>query len=212
MQDRPATVDARIKDGSDKAVVASLNRQTGADDNSDSLPLRPDFGTRGREISLRANYFPVEVKGQIYRYSAAITLPSDKKLTRRAKQRVFQLAEQSVDWQQAGMPGRVAHDSAEKLVASILLPQPLTIRGAYYHEEEDAPSRGGTEYALTLTLEEEVDQQLLNEYIAFDCILEPSDLASIQLPCRGPCRLSSAIQGPFRAEPRPHCTAISDGN
>ena len=208
MQDRPGTIDARIRDGSDKAVVASLNK---VDDDS-YLSLRPDFGTQGREISLRANYFPVEVKGQIYRYSAAIALPGHKKLARRVKQRVFQLAEQTVDWQQAGMPGRVAHDSAERLVASILLPQPLTIRGTYHEEEDDPPSEGGSEYALTLTFEEEVDQQILNEYNTFDDIPEPSDIASIQLPCRDPCRLSSAFQGPFRTEPCPDCRTISNGN
>jgi len=166
MRDQPGTVDARIKDGSDKAVVAALDRRTSLGDDPDLLPLRPDFGTQGREISLRTNYFPVDVKGKIYRYSAAIALPC-RKLSRHVKHRVFQLAEQTVDWQQAGMPSRVAHDSAEKLVASALLPQPLTIRGTYY-DEEGGPSEGAPEFVLTLTFEEEVDQQTLNEYIAFD--------------------------------------------
>lgn len=174
MQDRPCTVDTRIKDGSDMAVVANLNGQqagsTGGDSelDSDRLPLRPDFGTQGREISLRANYFPVEVQGSIYRYSAVIALSGNKKqqLSRRVRHRVFQLAEQAADWEQAGMPGRVAHDSAEKLVSSFLLPQPLTIHGAYYGEEEGGPSKGGSEYTLMLTFEEEVDQSILNEYIS----------------------------------------------
>ena len=166
MRDQPGTVDVRIKDGSDKAVVVALNRQTLRDDPN-LLPLRPDFGTQGREISLRTNYFPVDVKGTIYRYSATIALPG-RKLSRHVKHRVFQLAEQTVDWQQAGMPSRVAHDSAEKLVASALLPQPLTICGTYYDEEEGGPSEGAPEFVLSLTFEEEVDQQTLNEYIAFD--------------------------------------------
>lgn len=173
MPDRLSTVDARIKDNSDMAVVAHLDRSdagagSGADANG--LPLRPDFGTQGRDILLRANYFPVRVQGRIYRYSAAITLP-DKKLSRPVKHRVFELAEQSVDWQQAGMTGHVAHDNAEKLVASILLPQPLTIRGIYYDEREDGPpSEGGIEYSLALTFEEEVDQRILKEYVAFGYI------------------------------------------
>lgn len=179
MQGRPGTVDARIKDGSDMALVARLNGPDNpgvGGDATDGLPFRPDFGTQGREIALRANYFPVDVRGKIYRYSAAIVLP-DKKLSRPVKHRVFELAEQTVDWQQAGMPGHVAHDSAEKLVASILLPQPLTIRGAYFDAEEDGPR--GTEYALTFTFEEEVDQQILNAYIAFDYFPSSSDLACI---------------------------------
>lgn len=186
MQDRPGTVDARIQDDSDVAVVAKLNRRAGTDNDpaSDSvrpnLPLRPDFGTQGREISLRANYFPVNVQGNIYRYIAEIALSGDnRKLTRRVKHRVFQLAAETVDWQQAGMSGHVAHDSAERLVASILLPQPLVIRGVYYDEEDSPPSEGGAEYTLTLTFEEEVDQQTLNEYIFIIIFLARSDLASI---------------------------------
>lgn len=172
MQDRPSTVDARIKDDSDKAAVAKLHRSdtgTGADTGAQGLPSRPDFGTEGRAISLRANYFPVDVRGKIFRYSAEIVLSdqtNSKKLSRRVKQRVFRLAEQTADWQ-AGMLGHVAHDSAEKLVASIQLPQPLIIRGTYYEEEDDIPPEVATEYALTLTFEEEVDQQILNEYIYF---------------------------------------------
>ncbi|KAG6369734.1 putative argonaute-like protein [Boletus reticuloceps] len=166
MQGRPVAVDARIKDGSDMAVVAGLDRQTGA---GTGLPLRLDFGTQGRAIALRANYFPVDVKGSIYRYSVAIAIHGDKnlKMSRRVKHRVFQLAEQTVDWQQAGMSGRVAHDNAERLVACILLPQPLIIHGAYYDEgEEGPPSVGGREYTLTLEFEEEVDQEILNECLA----------------------------------------------
>ncbi|KAF8125615.1 Piwi domain-containing protein [Boletus edulis] len=198
MQDRPAVVDARIKDGSDMAVVAGLDRHTGAgtgeDEDPGPLPLRPNFGTQGRAIALRANYFPVDIKGSIYRYSVAIAVHGDKnlKMSRRVKHRVFQLAEQTVDWQQAGMSGRVAHDNAERLVACILLPQPLTIHGAYYHEEEEGPpSAGGLEYTLTLEFEEEVDQEILNE----------RSLSTLKrLP-----RFFPALK------PCPNCAPISDG-
>ena len=173
MQDRPPSgVDARIRDDSDKAVVANLSAggtatSAAADaDPRQGLPLRPNFGTQGRQIALRANYFPVTVQGQIFQYSAEIVLPrgQNKNISRRVKQRVFRLAEACEDWAQAGLLGRVAHDSAEKLVASFLLPQPLTIRGAYYDEGDDAPAKGGSEYALTLTFVGEVDKGILNEY------------------------------------------------
>lgn len=213
MPDRPSEVDARIKDDSDKAAVVRLDRSgAGSDSLSDGLPLRPDFGTHGREISLRTNYFPVDVQGRIYRYTAAITLP-DKTLSRPVKHRVFELAEHTADWKQAGMPGHVAHDSAEKLVASILLPQPLIIRGTYYSEGEDGPpAQGGPEYTLTLTFEEEVDQQILKEYIAFRYIPSPSNPAYIQMPRREPCRLSSPAQGAFRAQPCSDSAYISEKN
>ncbi|KAG9311007.1 hypothetical protein JVU11DRAFT_8903 [Chiua virens] len=168
LQDQPGRVDARIRDDSDKAVVAKLSTDSrSGGTGANGLPLRPDFGTQGRAIPLRANFFPVNVRGRIYRYGVAITLPGDRKLTRRVKHRVFQLAEKTEEWQQARMNDRVAHDSAEKLVASIQLPQPLIIRGMYYDEDEDGPpAEGGSEYALTLTYEEEVDPQLLRQCLA----------------------------------------------
>ncbi|KAF9221719.1 Piwi-domain-containing protein [Gyrodon lividus] len=167
MQGQPATVDARLADDSDKVIVANFDTsKAGAED----LPLRPDFGTEGKEITLRTNFFPVHIKGSIYQYNAVITCttkPSGKEESRRTKRRVFQLAEKTTDWMQAGMSGRVAHDGAGKLVAANLLPQPLTIRVPYYEEEEsEPPAQGGTEYTIALSFDGEVDQEILKESLS----------------------------------------------
>ncbi|KIJ18292.1 hypothetical protein PAXINDRAFT_97712 [Paxillus involutus ATCC 200175] len=163
MQDQPATIDARLADGSDKAIVANFDTSKGG---ANDLPLRPDFGTVGKEIMLRTNYFPVRIKGSMYQYSAVVE-PSGKGESRRIKRRVFQLAEKTSDWKQAGMSDRVAHDHAGKLIAAYLLPQPLTIRVAYYEEEESGPpAQGGKEYTLTLSFDGEVDQGILKESLA----------------------------------------------
>lgn len=154
MQHRPPTVDARTQDGSDDAVVARLAGSTGPN----GLPLRPSFGTQGRPVALRANYFPVRVAGTVFQYRAEMALPG-RTLTRRVRQRVFSLAARTGAW--AGIAGRVAHDGAEKLVASVRLsPEPLTIRGVYYDEDEEAAQ--GPEYTLTLDYVEQVDQSILD--------------------------------------------------
>lgn len=163
MRGQPANIDQRITGDSDKALVATFSRSNAG---PDSMPLRPDFGTAGREIKLRTNFFPVRVpKGSLYEYDVAIT-PVAGTATRRVKKRIYQLAEQTTAWGQAGMAGRVAHDSSAKLIAAFLLPQPLTIKVPYYDEDENGPPQtGGKEYTLTINFIQEIDTSNLLRYL-----------------------------------------------
>lgn len=64
----------------------------------DDLPLRPDFGTVGRPIKLRANFFPVKIPAtSLYEYEVSIS-PTSGTAARRVKKRIFQLAEASPQW------------------------------------------------------------------------------------------------------------------
>lgn len=163
MRGRPANIDRRIADDSDKALVATFSRSRAS---PDSMPSRPDFGTEGREIKLRTNFFPVRVpKGPLHEYDVAIT-PVAGTATRRVKKRIYQLAEQTTAWKQAGMTGRVAHDGSAKLIAAFLLPQPLTIKVPYYDEDESGPPKtGGKEYTLTINFIQEIDTSNLLRYL-----------------------------------------------
>ncbi|KAF9242311.1 ribonuclease H-like domain-containing protein [Melanogaster broomeanus] len=165
MRGQRADIDPRIADNSDKALVASFQAPRARTDR-DSMPFRPDFGTDGREIKLRTNFFPVKVpKGPLYEYDVAIT-PVAGTAIRRVKRRIYQLAEQTSAWQQAGMVGRVAHDSSAKLIAAHILPQPLTIRVPFYDEEETAPPQtGGKEYTLTVKFIQEINTGSLMSYL-----------------------------------------------
>ncbi|KAF8128683.1 Piwi domain-containing protein [Boletus edulis] len=165
MRGRPANIDQRIADGSDKALVASFASSSRTGD--DSMPLRPDFGTEGKEIKLRTNFFPVRVpKGPLYEYDVAIT-PAAGTSARRVKRRIYQLAEQTTAWTQANMTGKVAHDSSAKLISSFELPQPLTIKVPYYDEDESGPpQQGGKEYTLTIKFIQEIDTSNLLSYLA----------------------------------------------
>lgn len=127
----------------------------------DNLPLRPDFGVKGRAIKLRANFFAVKVpKNPFFEYDVALS-PTTGTAMRRVKRRIFQLAEKTTDWTRNGLKGNVAHDHATKLIAAKKLPQPLVIRVPYYDEDEDGPKPGGKEYTLTIEYARDVDTQSL---------------------------------------------------
>ncbi|KAH7882934.1 ribonuclease H-like domain-containing protein [Phlebopus sp. FC_14] len=163
MLGQPASIDTRVSDNSDKALVASLRK---IPTDPDSMPMRPDFGTEGKEIKLRTNFFPVKVpKGPLYEYDVAIT-PVAGTAIRRVKRRIYQLAERTNAWQQAGMVGRVAHDNSAKLIAASELPQPLAIKVPYYDEGESGPpQQGGKEYTLTIKFIQEIDTGNLMNYL-----------------------------------------------
>lgn len=127
------------------------------------LPNRPDFGVAGTKVTLRTNFFPVKVpKGPLCEYDVDIS-PKAGTAIRRVKRRIWQLAEQTSDWQRAGMRGIVAHDHAAKLIAAKMLPQPLVIRVPFYDEDQDGPKRDGTgkEYTLSINFIQELETQSL---------------------------------------------------
>ncbi|KAG6379433.1 ribonuclease H-like domain-containing protein [Boletus reticuloceps] len=170
MHGQPADIDPRIANNSDKALVAAFN-PAGLASDPDSH-LRPDFGTEGREIKLRTNFFPVQLapdpQGQnlkLYAYHVHIT-PAIGTL-RRVKRRIYDLAERTITWAQAGMTGRVVHDNDARLFSSFLLPQPLTIRIPYYDEGERGPARQGDRvYTLMIVFVQEIDTGQLASYLA----------------------------------------------
>lgn len=159
LENQPAVVDARVADDSDKALVARL-RNTQLGNDPDSMPLRPDFGAVGVPIKLRTNFFPVRVpKGPLYEYDVAIA-PTAGTAIRRVRRRIFQLAEQTTEWQNSGMRGTVAHDSSAKLISARVLAQPLTIKVPFYDDDQAGPPEsGGKEYTLTIKFIQEINTQ-----------------------------------------------------
>lgn len=142
----------------------------------DEIPTRPDYGTKGTPIKLRTNFFPVRVpKGPIHEYDISIS-PVQGTAAKRQKRRIFHLAEQTQDWAQNGLRGRVAHDHSSKLVSAHKLPQPCTVRVPFYEEEDDGPTEGGREYTLTITYKEDIDTQSLLQYVSseFHCCGAPT--------------------------------------
>ena len=158
----------------DDSLAASFRRATLGD--SDSLPRRPDFGTIGQEITLRANFFPVHMsQGTLYGYDIAI-LPVSGTATYRMKKWILHLAEQTTEWRQAGMMDKVVHDGSKRLVSTIQFPQPLAITVPCYNEGESGPpEQGGAVYTLHIRFIQQIDTGNLARYVlAFACDLELS--------------------------------------
>ncbi|KZT22267.1 argonaute-like protein [Neolentinus lepideus HHB14362 ss-1] len=158
----PAPIDARLQGNAQRDLVDSLRSITL---NPDDLPLRPGFGTVGKPIILRANFFPVKLpKIPLQEYDVDIR-PGGNAIARRLKRRIWQLAEQTEQWAQAGMTGTVAHDHSAKLISAKKLPQPLVIQIDYTEDDEDASQARGRQYTLTFNYVQEIDPSNLASYI-----------------------------------------------
>ncbi|KAH9887565.1 argonaute-like protein [Cubamyces lactineus] len=159
---QPANIDARITDKSQDALIASLRSLKLSDTD---LPGRPDFGTKGTAIKLRANFFPVKVpKGPLFEYDVALQPAASNK---RLKRRIFQLAEETTEWRNAGMTGKVAHDHSAKLISCFKLPQPLEIKIAYTDEGEETAEkkRAPKPYVMAIKFIQPIETQALINYL-----------------------------------------------
>ena len=113
-------------------------------------PHRPGYGTLGREITLRANFFGVTLpKGPIYDYHVEITPSTDIK---RIRARLFSLLEESNQQGWREFVPFIAHDRSERLVAAKQLPQPLDVQVQYYEEGEAGPNATSKTYTFAITL------------------------------------------------------------
>ncbi|KAJ6524443.1 argonaute-like protein [Mycena vulgaris] len=153
----PATIPPRLSNTSHDQLIRSFKTL-----NPDpARPLRPGYGTLGRAITLRANFFPVRVPaGPIFDYTVEITPKTD---INRLKARIFFLLEQSA----ACQPhlGYIAHDRSQRLVSARKLPQPLDISVPFYEDGETGPRAGATIYTVSIKLDKELDTESLTKYL-----------------------------------------------
>ena len=160
----PVQIDQRLTDNSQDALIQQFRSLT---IKAGELPNRPDFGAQGTKVTLRTNFFPVKVpKGPLCEYDVDIT-PKAGTAVKRMKRRIWQLAEQTPDWKDAGLKGIVAHDHSAKLIAAKPLPQPLSIKVPFYDEEDDGPRKDGKgkEYVLTIKHIQDLETQSLIRYV-----------------------------------------------
>lgn len=123
------------------------------------LPLRPGYGTLGRPITLRANFFPVRVpKGPIYDYNVEISPKTD---INRIKARLFVLLEQSPVC--APFKSHIAHDGSQRLVSAKQLPQPLDVQIPFYEDGEAGPRPDGKTYVASITYVRDLDTSELTK-------------------------------------------------
>ena len=111
------------------------------------MPLRPGFGTVGRPMNLRANFFALRLPANltIHDYEVAISGP-DKELRRARKARIFDLLESSPEF--APFRDHIAHDNSARLVSSRELPQPLQVVIRFYEEGQTGPGNNAIPYTV----------------------------------------------------------------
>ncbi|KAH8986358.1 Piwi-domain-containing protein [Lactarius akahatsu] len=142
--DQPARVDARV-DSADELIPRL--RALGL---TKEHPPRPGYGTIGRAIVVRANYFAMDLtRDTYYDYVVDISPVShSRKPTAHVKSRVLTLFERSPK----ALPyiHKIAHDGAQRLVAAERLPQPLQGVVKYFDDEDSKPRQDADSYTVSV--------------------------------------------------------------
>ncbi|KAJ6554204.1 Piwi domain-containing protein [Mycena capillaripes] len=129
-----------------------------------SRPLRPGYGTAGRAITLKANFFHLRgLRGPIFDYAVEIRPKPD---SNRLKARIFDLLEMSDVF--AAFMGHIAHDGNQRLVSAQKLPQPLDIVIPFCEDGEAEPRPGATVYTISIIFTGELDVEALTKYLDGD--------------------------------------------
>ncbi|KAK0467814.1 argonaute-like protein [Desarmillaria tabescens] len=123
-------------------------------------PTRPDFGTLGKHIVLRSNFFPIELpEGPLYEYEVKIEPTT---FLNRRKDRIFQLLEASPQVQP--WLGFIAHDRSTRLVSAVKFPT-LSVAVPFYEKDQDGPSSGAITYQISIIFKVELNFDELSKYL-----------------------------------------------
>ena len=169
----PVRVDSRLSNAD--ALVASFSR-LGIDS---AKPLRPGWGSKGRPLVVRSNFFPVRIPKELVIYEYKVTIKAEKERKKPQKPgrkdqdekkesagvraRVFELLERQPAFQP--FLNHIAHDRSAKLVSSKLLPQPLHIPITFYYAEEDAPRADAVVYNVDIEFVAQLHSNELSQLV-----------------------------------------------
>ena len=112
------------------------------------MPLRPGFGTVGKQQVLRTNFFPLRLPKDLIIYDYDVEISPKADLRRPRKARIFDLLESSP--QCAPFRDHLAHDRSSRLVSAKKLPQPLQANIQFCEEGETAPRQGAPVYIVDI--------------------------------------------------------------
>ncbi|KAI0313106.1 Piwi-domain-containing protein [Amylostereum chailletii] len=157
---QPLTVDARI------AKAGDLIRKLKEKKSGPEHPVRPGYGTAGKAVVLRANFFPINVtKDKYYEYSVEIS-PEPKSQKSRVKRRILDLFQQTKEASQYS--SSIVHDGSQRLISARKLPQPLGGSVSFYEEGDKGPSNGADVYTVTVKFTKELPTSPLKRYLEGD--------------------------------------------
>ena len=185
MGDVPATVDDRLS--MSDALIQSFKGEP----YNPERPLRPGWGTKGRPIILRANFFPITFPEglSLYEYTIAVTpdkLPypsppepkasqvekkdrgkkgkrGDNKLKSEEFARILELLEETNAFK-PHLP-YVAHDKRQALTSAKLLPQPLEIEVPWCYEGETTHRSDTPIYTVKIVFDKPLTTTELEQYV-----------------------------------------------
>ena len=131
-------------------------------------PLRPGFGTAGRPITLRSNFFKLTLPKNltIYDYTVDIS-PKGQDLNGPCKARIFELLESSPEC--APHMGYIAHDRGARLVSAKPLPQPLRLTIRYHEQEEQQVPADAKVYTVEVKFIRELNTDTIIPYVHIVC-------------------------------------------
>ncbi|KAH9987922.1 Piwi-domain-containing protein [Russula compacta] len=153
---KPARVDSRFE-AAEELVTRLRGRDLGP-----ARPVRPGWGTQGRVIVVRTNFFPVELtKDILYEYTVRIS-PEPRSLKPHVKRRVLELFEKSAVIQPYA--DKIAHDGAHRLIAAQLLPRPLRDKVEYFEDGDDGPPPDPDIYTVEVTFSRELHTAPLKRF------------------------------------------------
>ena len=150
----PAVPDPLLS-GLDTLVNSFRNLQVTAES-----PLRPGFGTVGRAINLRANFFALRLPKKMLLYDYEVQIGPEKDVRGPRKARLFELLEGSPEC--APYVSFIAHDSAQRIVSTRQLPQPLAVNITYSDRGQTQPREKATVYTLKVTFVRQLSSDDIN--------------------------------------------------
>jgi eukaryotic translation initiation factor 2C len=156
------------------------------------MPPRPGWGTLGKNIFLRGNFFTVKLpKGPFYDYSVTITDVTPKsaddggkgkgkgkarsggdpaEIKAPIKRRIFELLEEDKIFEP--YKSIVVHDFSQRIVAAKKLPQPLQLTITFREEDQkEADVKKKILYQVTVESLGEINLDPINRYtfLPFHC-------------------------------------------
>ncbi|KAL8996746.1 MAG: hypothetical protein Q9169_003817 [Polycauliona sp. 2 TL-2023] len=134
-----------------------------------AIPSRPSYGTRGKPIVLRSNYFELKADPQsrLFRYEIQISPPGIKE-SRRQTRRLIQLLLEK-DPPKPLSPADIATDFDSVLITSKPLPMSgdsLVVRRVYREADEPTPRPNAIEYTITIKQSKVLPLRQLVEFLA----------------------------------------------
>ncbi|KAH8832943.1 Piwi-domain-containing protein [Flagelloscypha sp. PMI_526] len=166
----PAPVPAHLSDAEQNRLIQSFKSMT----LTPVRPIRPGFGTLGRPIKVRANFFTIKYpKGPFYDYTVDFKPATG---IGRIKGRLLELLEDTPQFKP--FVNHIAHDRTQRIVSAKRLPQPLEIKvklfdpGAAAKEEDPV-------YTIQIHFDKELNLGHLTKYLNGDPSLRQDDIQPI---------------------------------